>query len=215
MPAYSDADQLARRVRGREFLADDRLARRSPGPPGRRTGPRSRDLRWCVARARRGIVRQPACKRYRYRQASVSTSGRPWWARPRSRSRSCSVAGCGWVPGKTRRSPRTARSSRPSRPGAGTRPRSSGATSSTRRTSASRSTASGSATSTGSSRDGAWTRAIIQARNDQAIAARRSPDGSPWQPRKQWDRFLSEVQDVHGRGLSRAARRGAPAGSTR
>ncbi len=37
--------------------------------------------------------------------------------------------------------------------------------------------------------------AIIQARNDQAVAVATLPDGSPWHPRKQWDRFLGQVQD--------------------
>jgi hypothetical protein len=36
--------------------------------------------------------------------------------------------------------------------------------------------------------------AVIAARNDQAIAVAKLPDGSPWHPRKHWDRFLSEVQ---------------------
>jgi hypothetical protein len=36
---------------------------------------------------------------------------------------------------------------------------------------------------------------LIQARNEQAIAVAQLPDGSPWHPRKHWDRFLSEVQD--------------------
>jgi hypothetical protein len=38
--------------------------------------------------------------------------------------------------------------------------------------------------------------AIIQARNDQAISVATLPDGSPWQPRRQWDRFLTEMQAV-------------------
>lgn len=37
--------------------------------------------------------------------------------------------------------------------------------------------------------------AVIQARNDQAVAVATLPDGSPWHPRKHWDRFLSQVQD--------------------
>ncbi len=37
--------------------------------------------------------------------------------------------------------------------------------------------------------------AIVQARNDQAVAVATLPDGSPWHPRKHWDRFLSQVQD--------------------
>jgi hypothetical protein len=36
---------------------------------------------------------------------------------------------------------------------------------------------------------------IVQARNDQAVAVAALPDGSPWHPRKHWDRFLSQVQD--------------------
>src|SRR5688572_20271420 len=36
---------------------------------------------------------------------------------------------------------------------------------------------------------------VIAARNDQAVEVARHPDGRPWQPRKQWDRFLSEMQD--------------------
>ena len=52
--------------------------------------------------------------------------------------------------------------------------------------------------------------AVIKARNDQAVAVANLPDGSPWHPRKHWDRFLSEVQRVHRRDLSRAAGRGAP-----
>jgi hypothetical protein len=36
---------------------------------------------------------------------------------------------------------------------------------------------------------------LIQARNEQVIGLNRLPDGSPWQPRRHWDRFLSEVQD--------------------
>jgi hypothetical protein len=36
---------------------------------------------------------------------------------------------------------------------------------------------------------------LIQARNEQAIAVAQLPDGSPWHPRKHWDRFLSQVQD--------------------
>jgi hypothetical protein len=35
---------------------------------------------------------------------------------------------------------------------------------------------------------------VIQARHDQAIALAVHPDGRPWHPRKQWDRFLSEMQ---------------------
>ena len=37
--------------------------------------------------------------------------------------------------------------------------------------------------------------AVIVARNDQAVAVATLPDGSPWHPRKHWDRFLSQVQD--------------------
>ncbi|MBA3234735.1 MAG: hypothetical protein H0T59_01925 [Chloroflexi bacterium] len=36
---------------------------------------------------------------------------------------------------------------------------------------------------------------VIAARNDQAVTLASLPDGSPWQPRRHWDRFLSEVQD--------------------
>ena len=36
---------------------------------------------------------------------------------------------------------------------------------------------------------------LIAARNDQAVEVARHPDGRAWQPRKQWDRFLSEMQD--------------------
>lgn len=38
--------------------------------------------------------------------------------------------------------------------------------------------------------------AIITARNEQAVAVATLPDGSPWQPRRHWDRFLSEMQAV-------------------
>ena len=38
--------------------------------------------------------------------------------------------------------------------------------------------------------------AIIKARNDQAVAVAVHPDGRPWHPRRQWDRFLSEIQDL-------------------
>jgi len=37
--------------------------------------------------------------------------------------------------------------------------------------------------------------AVIKARNDQVTELNALPDGSPWNPRKQWDRFLSQVQD--------------------
>ena len=36
--------------------------------------------------------------------------------------------------------------------------------------------------------------ARIADRNDQAIKVAQLPDGSPWQPRRHWDRFLSEMQ---------------------
>ena len=36
---------------------------------------------------------------------------------------------------------------------------------------------------------------VIEARNAQAAEVARHPDGRPWQPRRQWDRFLSEMQD--------------------
>ncbi len=36
---------------------------------------------------------------------------------------------------------------------------------------------------------------IISARNTQAVEVATLPGGSPWHPRKHWDRFLSEVQD--------------------
>ena len=36
---------------------------------------------------------------------------------------------------------------------------------------------------------------LIKARNDQAIAVATLPDGSPWHPRKHWDRFLRQIQD--------------------
>lgn len=36
--------------------------------------------------------------------------------------------------------------------------------------------------------------AIIQARDEQAVAVAQLPDGSPWDPRRQWDRFLSDIQ---------------------
>ena len=32
---------------------------------------------------------------------------------------------------------------------------------------------------------------VIKARNEQATELAALPDGSPWNPRKQWDRFLS------------------------
>ena len=35
---------------------------------------------------------------------------------------------------------------------------------------------------------------VIQARHDQAIALATHPDGRPWNPRKQWDRFLTDMQ---------------------
>lgn len=38
--------------------------------------------------------------------------------------------------------------------------------------------------------------AIIAARNEQAVAVATHPDGRPWHPRRQWDRFLSEIQDL-------------------
>jgi hypothetical protein len=38
--------------------------------------------------------------------------------------------------------------------------------------------------------------AIIQARNAQHAQVAKLPDGSPWQPRRHWDRFLNEIQDV-------------------
>ena len=60
--------------------------------------------------------------------------------------------------------------------------------------SASRSTDSGSATCNGFLRDKGVDADVIQARNDQAVAVATLPDGSPWHPRKHWDRFLSEVQ---------------------
>ena len=50
-------------------------------------------------------------------------------------------------------------------------------------------------TSTATSGTRACDEAVIQARNDQAVAVAALPDGSAWHPRKQWDRFLSEVQD--------------------
>jgi hypothetical protein len=37
---------------------------------------------------------------------------------------------------------------------------------------------------------------IIAARNAQAVALAALPDGSAWQPRRNWDRFLSEMQAV-------------------
>jgi hypothetical protein len=38
--------------------------------------------------------------------------------------------------------------------------------------------------------------AVIAARNEQATTVATLPDGSPWQPRRHWDRFLSEMQTV-------------------
>jgi hypothetical protein len=38
--------------------------------------------------------------------------------------------------------------------------------------------------------------AAIEARNQQAVDVATLPDGSPWQPRRHWDRFLSEMQAV-------------------
>jgi hypothetical protein len=35
---------------------------------------------------------------------------------------------------------------------------------------------------------------LITARNDQAVSLATLPDGSPWHPRKHWDRFLGGVQ---------------------
>jgi hypothetical protein len=37
---------------------------------------------------------------------------------------------------------------------------------------------------------------VIKARNDQAVAVATLPDGSPWVPRRHWDRFLTEMQAV-------------------
>jgi hypothetical protein len=36
--------------------------------------------------------------------------------------------------------------------------------------------------------------AKIADRNDQAVRVAKLPDGSPWQPRRHWDRFLTEMQ---------------------
>jgi len=49
---------------------------------------------------------------------------------------------------------------------------------------------------TGFLRDGGVDEAKIAARNAQLQELARLPDGSPWQPRRHWDRFLSEMQAV-------------------
>lgn len=43
-------------------------------------------------------------------------------------------------------------------------------------------------------RDGGVDPATIAARNEQAVRVAVLPDGTPWQPRRQWDRFLTEMQ---------------------
>jgi hypothetical protein len=37
---------------------------------------------------------------------------------------------------------------------------------------------------------------VIAARNEQATRVATLPDGSPWEPRRQWDRFLADLQAV-------------------
>jgi len=49
---------------------------------------------------------------------------------------------------------------------------------------------------TGYLRDHDVDEATIEARNEQFLATAALPDGSPWQPRQHWDRFLSEIQAV-------------------
>jgi hypothetical protein len=38
--------------------------------------------------------------------------------------------------------------------------------------------------------------ALIKARNEQAVTVATLPDGSPWVPRRQWDKLLNEMQSV-------------------
>ncbi len=38
--------------------------------------------------------------------------------------------------------------------------------------------------------------AKIRDRNEQAVRVAKLPDGSPWEPRRHWDRFLSEMQQT-------------------
>jgi hypothetical protein len=51
---------------------------------------------------------------------------------------------------------------------------------------------------TGFLKDGGVDDAKIEARNEQLFETARLPDGSPWQPRKHWDGFLSQMQTVTG-----------------
>ncbi|CAN5567378.1 hypothetical protein BH20CHL6_BH20CHL6_10040 [soil metagenome] len=39
---------------------------------------------------------------------------------------------------------------------------------------------------------------VIRGRNEQAVEVAELPDGSPWQPRRHWDRFLAEIQALTG-----------------
>lgn len=48
----------------------------------------------------------------------------------------------------------------------------------------------------GFARDKGVDPAIIQGRTDQVTELNRLPDGSPWHPRRHWDRFLSQMQTV-------------------
>ena len=57
-------------------------------------------------------------------------------------------------------------------------------------------------------------RGLIAARNDQAVEVARHPTARPWQPRRQWDRFLSEMQDGHGGHVPRAGRGSEASSST-
>jgi hypothetical protein len=45
-------------------------------------------------------------------------------------------------------------------------------------------------------RDRGVDEALVTDRNEQAVRVAQLPDGSPWQPRRHWDRFLSEMQLV-------------------
>lgn len=49
---------------------------------------------------------------------------------------------------------------------------------------------------TGFLRDHGVESSVIDARNAQHQELARLPDGSPWQPRRHWDRFLAEMQAV-------------------
>ena len=61
----------------------------------------------------------------------------------------------------------------------------------------------------------ASTPAIMAARNEQAVAVARLPDGSPWQPRRQWDRLPDRDPGRHGGHVPRAGGRGEGAAGRR